>query len=272
MLRPCTAVQSCTRVQHTVTSFSVHCHLHSRRAAIPSARVFVGTPTDRQAVVHADGPYVLGHSLLGLQVIEGVTHTLDGTGQRSTRRPLSRTPLKIRSDTTVPYRKGREFARMPFLHGRPADFGSHAFSCICACAPAYFNGAIGFMHRCGACQLALMMRPSAFTRAGLGHGAPGTTLSPAWLQCAHAVTVLPLTFEGLPIQCKGGQYEHSQTLPAVPCVSRSKVMEMEEHPPSWGKPAKLPIIRCERPLSHLGARSAYGTVRWEWSSHSGGLV
>ena len=40
----------------------------------------VGTPTDRQAVVHADGPYVLGHSLLGLQVIEGVTHTLDGTG------------------------------------------------------------------------------------------------------------------------------------------------------------------------------------------------
>ena len=49
-------------------------------------------------------------------------------------------------------------------------------------------------------------------------------------------------------------------------------MEMEEHPPSWGKPAKLPIIRCERPLSHLGARSAYGTVRWKWSSHSGGLV
>ena len=123
----------------------------------------VGTPTDRQAVVHADDPYVLGHSLLGLQVIEGVTHTLDGTGQRSTRRPLSRTPLKTRNDTTVPYRKGREFARMPFLHGRPADFGSHAFSCICACAPAHFSGAIGLMHRCGACQLALMMRPSAFT-------------------------------------------------------------------------------------------------------------
>ena len=35
-------------------------------------------------------------------------------------------------------------------------------------------------------------------------------------------------------------------------------MEMEEHPPSWGKPAKLPIIRCERPLSHLGAWLAYG--------------
>ena len=63
------------------------------------------------------------------------------------------------------------------LHRHPADFGSHAFSCICACAPTYFSGAIGFMHRCGACQLALMMRPSAFTRAGLGHGAPGTTLS-----------------------------------------------------------------------------------------------
>ena len=49
-------------------------------------------------------------------------------------------------------------------------------------------------------------------------------------------------------------------------------MEMGEHSPSWRKPVKLPIIRCERPLSHLGARSAYGTVRWKWSSHSGGLV
>ena len=53
-------------------------------------------------------------------------------------------------------------------------------------------------------------------------------------------------------------------------------MEMEEHPPppaSWGnEPGKLPIIRSECPLSHLGARSAYGTVQWKWSSHSGGLV
>ena len=54
----------------------------------------VGTPTDRQAVVHADGPYVLGHSLLGLQVIEGVTHTRDSTGQRPTRRSLSHTPTQ----------------------------------------------------------------------------------------------------------------------------------------------------------------------------------
>ena len=30
-------------------------------------------------------------------------------------------------------------------------------------------------------------------------------------------------------------------------------MEMEEHPPSWRKPGSLPIVRCERPLSHLGA-------------------
>ena len=40
-------------------------------------------------------------------------------------------------------------------------------------------------------------------------------------------------------------------------------MEMEEHSPSQGKPGKLPIIRCECLLSHLGARSAHGNVRWK---------
>ena len=48
-------------------------------------------------------------------------------------------------------------------------------------------------------------------------------------------------------------------------------MEMEEHSPSWGKPAKLPIVLCERPLSHLGAWLAYGAVWWEWAVCSGGL-
>ena len=46
-------------------------------------------------------------------------------------------------------------------------------------------------------------------------------------------------------------------------------MEMEEHPPSWGKPAKLPIIRCERPLSTprcmVGVwRSMEGMVSAQW--------
>ena len=49
-------------------------------------------------------------------------------------------------------------------------------------------------------------------------------------------------------------------------------MEMEEHPPSWRKPASLPIVRCERPLSHLGAWLAYGTAWWEWSVRSSGLL
>ena len=48
-------------------------------------------------------------------------------------------------------------------------------------------------------------------------------------------------------------------------------MEMEEHSPSQGKPAKLPIVLCERPLSHLGAWLAYGAVWWEWAVRSGGL-
>jgi hypothetical protein len=48
-------------------------------------------------------------------------------------------------------------------------------------------------------------------------------------------------------------------------------MEMGEHCPSWGKPAKLPIVLCERPLSHLGAWLAYGAVWWEWAVRSGGL-
>ena len=37
-------------------------------------------------------------------------------------------------------------------------------------------------------------------------------------------------------------------------------MEMEEHPPSWRKPGRLPIVRCEPPLSHLGAWLTYGTA------------
>ena len=46
-------------------------------------------------------------------------------------------------------------------------------------------------------------------------------------------------------------------------------MEMEEHSPSQGKPAKLPIVLCERPLSHLGAWLAYGNVWWGWSADRG---
>ena len=46
-------------------------------------------------------------------------------------------------------------------------------------------------------------------------------------------------------------------------------MELGEHSPSQGKPAKLPIVLCERPLSHLGAWSAYGAVWWEWAVRSG---
>ena len=48
-------------------------------------------------------------------------------------------------------------------------------------------------------------------------------------------------------------------------------MELGEHSPSQGKPAKLPIIHCERPLSRLGAWLAYGAVWWEWAVRSGGL-
>ena len=49
-------------------------------------------------------------------------------------------------------------------------------------------------------------------------------------------------------------------------------MEMGEHPPGWRKPAKLPMARYERPISHLFACLAYGTVWWEWSVRSGGLL
>ena len=43
-------------------------------------------------------------------------------------------------------------------------------------------------------------------------------------------------------------------------------MEMEEHSPGQGKPAKLPTARCERQISHIGAWSAHGTV---WDSMVG---
>ena len=45
-------------------------------------------------------------------------------------------------------------------------------------------------------------------------------------------------------------------------------MEMEEHPPSWGKPAKLPIVLCERPLSHRRCMAGVGTVWCERSVHT----
>ena len=86
---------------------------------------------------------------------------------------------------------------------------------------------------------------------------------------AGAVTVVHHTFYGFAIQSMGGQCEHSETLPTVPCVSRSKVMEMGEHSPNWGKPAKLPIVLYARPLSHLGGmvgvwRSMVGLGSAQW--------
>ena len=67
----------------------------------------------------------------------------------------------------------------------------------------------------------------------------------------------------------GAVPEHSETLPTVPCVSRSKVMEMGEHSPNWGKPAKLPIVLYARPRSHLGGmvgvwRSMVGLGSAQW--------
>ena len=49
-------------------------------------------------------------------------------------------------------------------------------------------------------------------------------------------------------------------------------MEMEEHSPSQGKPAKLPIVLCECPLSHLGAWLAYGTDGGNGPVCSAGLL
>ena len=49
-------------------------------------------------------------------------------------------------------------------------------------------------------------------------------------------------------------------------------MEMEEHSPSQGKPAKLPIVLCERLLSHLGAWLAYDTDGGNGPVCSAGLL
>ena len=55
-----------------------------------------------------------------------------------------------------------------------------------------------------------------------------------------------------------GQCRHPLSLPEVFFEARSKVMEMVEHSPRQGKPTKLPIVRCERPLSRLDAWLEYG--------------
>ena len=88
---------------------------------------------------------------------------------------------------------------------------------------------------------------------------------------AQAVTPLIHTFDGVSIQCMVGQCRHTLSLPEVFFEARGKVMEMVEHSPSQGKPAKLPIICYERPVSRLGAWLAYGAVWWEWAVRSGGL-
>ena len=56
----------------------------------------------------------------------------------------------------------------------------------------------------------------------------------------RTVTPLPHTIDGFTIQCMGGVCGDPLALPAVSCESRSKVMEMEEHSPSQGKPASSP--------------------------------
>ena len=68
-----------------------------------------------------------------------------------------------------------------------------------------------------------------------------------------AVTPLHHTFDGITIQCMVGHYRHTLSLPEVFFEARGKVMEMVEHSPSQGKPAKVPIIRYERPLSRISA-------------------
>ena len=74
----------------------------------------------------------------------------------------------------------------------------------------------------------------------------------------RAVTGLHHTIDGITIQCMVGQCRHPLSLPEVFFEARSKVMEMVEHSPRQGKPTKLPIVRCERPLSRLDAWLEYG--------------
>ena len=76
------------------------------------------------------------------------------------------------------------------------------------------------------------------------------------------VTPLYHTFDGVTIHCMVGQCRHALSLPEVFFEARGKVMEMVEHSPARGTASQLPIIRCERLVSHLGAWSVYGTVQW----------
>ena len=61
----------------------------------------------------------------------------------------------------------------------------------------------------------------------------------------------------------GVDRRHTLNLPEVLFGARGKVLLMEEHspsqpPPCQGKPAKLPIVSCERTLSHLCVWLEYG--------------
>ena len=76
---------------------------------------------------------------------------------------------------------------------------------------------------------------------------------PLGLTHNRLLTPLIHTFDGVSIQCMVGQCTHTLSLPEVFFEARGKVMEMVDHSPSQGKPAKLPIIRCERLLSRISA-------------------
>ena len=67
------------------------------------------------------------------------------------------------------------------------------------------------------------------------------------------VTALVHTIDGVTLQCMVGQCRLTLSLPVVFFEARGKVMEMVEQSPARRTASQLPVIRCERPVSHLGA-------------------
>ena len=96
------------------------------------------------------------------------------------------------------------------------------------------------------CVASVQCTPQTAQRALQSASERSPTMCTSLCSGSFTVTPLVLTFEGLSLHCNVGQNRDPLSLPEVFFEARGKVMEMEEHSPSRGEPAKLPVALCER--------------------------
>ena len=117
-------------------------------------RLIAGFLTARPAVVHADGPRVLGVESWGSKAVDGVTHGTRWRRQDGVR-PDTRARTADKTKCHGAVQKSCKSVRMPFARA-PRNFRVLFRICICMCArpsappPAFSRG--GPVSSCDMCQ------------------------------------------------------------------------------------------------------------------------